>query len=99
MTGCLTPEQIEMLGRNAVTAGNAEQLRRHVERCDACRRRVDECQANEEVLCELKQLPQSNVLGPAIASPEPDKSRSPPGVRENGPASGSEPGSCETDAP
>ena len=44
---CLTPEQIELLARDALEADEAATLRRHVDQCDVCHRKLDECQANE----------------------------------------------------
>ena len=40
---CLTPEQIESLAGGAVDRGQAEELRRHVEQCETCSGKLDEC--------------------------------------------------------
>jgi serine/threonine protein kinase len=54
---CLTPEQIELLAREALEPSEAEGLRRHIEQCDECRQKLEEAQANERVLRKLKSTP------------------------------------------
>ncbi len=70
---CLTSEQIDLLARNAVEPGLAEEFRRHVEQCDACRRKLEECLANEQFLGQVKHWPGSDALEQPGETTAPDQ--------------------------
>ncbi len=46
---CLTPEQIELLAREAVAPEEADALRRHLEQCPECRNKLAQWQADATV--------------------------------------------------
>jgi len=66
---CLTPEQVELLARDEFASATAGEIRLHLDECEACRRKLDEYLANDDLLRGLRQSPLDTLVSPLDPHP------------------------------